>query len=164
MAKRPSFERSADTQALVDYFAQHAEPGKTLTYEELSEVIGCNVRTRYWCLASAMRVARSELHIVMRAVRSVGVAVLDDHQIPRLGADATKRQVRASKRVLRDLAQVRNYDQLTADEQQQLTLHRGLHGLIAYSGKKSVQERIGKLASGVSKTIPMTKLLEALRD
>lgn len=87
-----SLEVSADTQSLSGRLRE-LSVGGLVTYDELSELIGRNIRTHRHLLYSAIRMVEREDGAVFDTERGVGVRRLEAADAPKVG-QKTRRSVR----------------------------------------------------------------------
>lgn len=92
-----SFEISPDVRALVDYLVD-IPFGGTATYENLSGVIGREIRSVRHILDSARRIAQRECGAVFGVVMRVGIQRIKTEQIPHVGNTARRKIRRYAKR------------------------------------------------------------------
>lgn len=82
MALTTITQPSIDTQIIQRYLSEKTEPGRVFTYEELSDLIGRNVRTiARGHLYTAIRRIRSEKQIVFETVRKIGIKHATDAEV-----------------------------------------------------------------------------------
>ncbi len=162
---KPTFERSAETQAIVDLIRSTSmEPGTEIPYERISEALGCDIINRRHSLYSAIRILAKEDGIVIGCVRSEGIKILTDVEIGHFGTDTRKRQGRMSKRMFRSMTMVRDYESMPLEERNRLDAERAYHSMVAsISADRAIKKIEAKLDQS-GRVLPLGKTLDALKS
>lgn len=169
MKKKPMFERSPDTQALVDWIRlQKPEPGKHFTYPEMTEVIGRDIQANRHILNSARRILEHEDDIVFGPLRGIGIIVLEDDEFSKLGSDQRRKIGRIGRRTFSKMNHVKNYAALSQDGRNSLDAERSFHAMVAEASldrkMKKLLPRLSKMSLGNSgRVLPVAQTLEALK-
>lgn len=162
--KRPIALLGIDTKTIFDRLCA-AKVGDTIAYAELSSLIGRDIRgMAHHCLASARRKALNEKQIVFATVSKVGVKRLNDVEIVATGEDTVSRIRRMSKRSLRTITAVQDYDRLPNGSKVLHNTYASVLGVVAHI---SSSRQINKLSAKVEQsamTLPVQKTIEALRE
>lgn len=155
-------ERSVDTQFLVDRLIA-CKPGEVVTYDQLSGIIGREVRPgndAYPNLYSARRVALNEYGIAFEAVRGVGVVRLTDEAIVRSSPVVIQKAHRAAHRGSKVLACVEHFDGLTNEDKVRHNAALSVLGVIAHFTKSQSVRRIASAVSEANDPLPFQKTIE----
>ncbi|CAM6006560.1 unnamed protein product [Sphagnum balticum] len=89
-----------------------AKPGETVTYTELNELCGCDVRKRRNIITTPINKLLSEQSKVFVTEHSKGIRLLKNEEIPSLGFKDISRIGKIAKRSVRRLA-ASDYDSLS---------------------------------------------------
>lgn len=113
MTEKRTFPKiSLDSQLLYDRLIQ-ANPGDTISYEELNGIIGRNVQTEaYGCLYTARLKARSLDRKVFGVIANVGLKCLEDEEIIATSLDSVKRVRNRARSGLKSLICLQDYASL----------------------------------------------------
>lgn len=95
-----STEISPDVAALVEAL-QAVSPGATITYAELSKVIGRDVRDVRYIVHSAQRIVARDHGAVFGNERKIGYTRLTTDQLPHVGSTARSRVRRSARKASR---------------------------------------------------------------
>lgn len=107
-----------DTQLLARRLAK-MEPGNTITYKEMSTVIGKDILEHRHVLSAARRIVLRENRIVFETVRNVGVTRLSDGEIVNSAVPMFRKKVRSvARRVKKEIGAV-DHEKLTHEERVQ---------------------------------------------
>lgn len=151
---------SNDTRLVFDRMKE-AAVGDTITYSELSGIIGRDVQgPGYSIVGSARRRLKRELNMIFDAVTNVGYKRLSDSEIvatsPRY-MDSIRRKARAGAQTL---TSVTNYDNLTAAQKSQHQAGVSVFGAIAAVTNAKAFERVEKAVAQSQSVLPLAKTLE----
>jgi hypothetical protein len=100
-----------ETKIVLDRLAK-AQPGETVSYEELNKLTGCDVRKRRNVLTTSTNKLLTEQSKVFVAETGKGIRLLRNEEIPTLGTKDIARVGRIAKRSIRRLAAT-DYDKLS---------------------------------------------------
>lgn len=160
--KRPIGLLSIDTKAVYDRLTK-AKMGETVSYDELSQLIGRDIRNgAYWCLQSARRKALID-GLVFGSVSKVGIKRLNDTEIVDTGHDAVTRIHRLSTRSARKVA-LAEYSTLSPESKVKFNTHVSILGVMAHMTRS---KQVAKLTESVTKaqaSLPLAKTLEAFKQ
>ena len=159
---KATLELSADT-ALLYARLKRLAPSETASYEDLSEVIGRDVRNGARSnLGSAMRRALTNDGIVLASVRKVGVKRLDDPEIVSTGDAAISRIRRSTRRAARKLAAT-DFDRLGDADKISHNTFISILGALHDSTKPSSVERVRIEVKTAGQRLPLAKTLAAFQ-
>lgn len=126
----PYAKNSADIQALVARL-NRLEMGELVTYADLSEAIGRDIRSRRYLLATACAHLLKQRK-VFACVTNTGMRRLTDSEIVENSLYAFRRIRRMTKRSAMRLTSA-NWNELSHTERQQHNLHLSVLGAIAHA-------------------------------
>lgn len=164
MTNRAIPELSVETQTLERLLWEVAV-GDVIAYGTLSGAIARNVQhgARHLLQSACDRVLR-ERHMVFAAVMGVGLKRLDDVGIVSTGASTIRRIFNLSRRGIRRLAAVADYEALPNDQKLKHNLTMGQLGMLAYATTSATIKKLEARAEGHDHPLPPAKLLEAMRE
>lgn len=161
---KPTFELSIDTRVLVDFLAK-ADVGQTVTYTDLSRVLGSVVNGATPCLHSALRHLERSKDMVFGNVRGVGYQLLSDAQIVQTGEHESQRIMRHAKRAGKRLTKVKDFDGLSEADRVAHNARLSLFGAIAAISKGSSYKKLAAaVEAGGTKELPIGRTLEVFRS
>lgn len=156
--KQPLFQKSADTRLLEALLSQ-AEPGQTVTYDEMSATIRRDVRKHASsALYSARRSLLNEKKMVFEAVRGVGMMRLDDSRVVASMESDRKRIQKAAGRSERKANAV-VFENLSGPDKTKLLAASAQMGAIAMMSKKTTTKKIESKVVGTAQSIPIGEVL-----
>ena len=121
--------------------------GDTVTHKALGEAIGRNVQGKARYVVAAARSMVLSEGIAFGAVSGVGLKRLDDRGKVDTADDAIARMRRQSRRALRMLGTVENFEGLATEDQDRLNAGRCVFGAVALmTGQKGVAKIAAKVA------------------
>lgn len=140
--------------------------GETVDYRALSELIGRDVqRGGRHVLGSAIRRLQRDEHVVLAAVKGVGVQRLNDTQIASVGDGALARVRNIARRTRAALGCVQDFDGLPDAAKIKHNVAASVLGAIAHL---STPHQVRKLETRVSnaqcEALPVAKFLDAVRS
>ena len=157
---RPTFQMSIDTRQLYERLKQ-ASVGETVTYQELSEIVGRDVRGRaYSNLLSARRRCMRQDAIVFGTVQKVGLQRLDDGGVVGTAEGAMSRIRRQARRAGITLSCVRDFDALPIEAQTKHNAAMSLLAVVSRITQNSAMKQLEKHVGETKKELPLTKTLE----
>lgn len=155
-------ELSVDTRLLYQRLIK-LQPGEAVTYDELSALIGADVRVkRRSNLYSAMRKALSD-HVVCSAVIKYGIKRLQDDEIAGLGDGVVDRIHGAAGRAVKKLSCVSDFDALSNDNKVKHNAAMSMVGAIALATKPSRVEKVTAAVRTAQSQLPVAKTLELFK-
>ena len=155
-------EQSIDTKMLIDAL-QAVEPGFEMPYVDLTKCISRDVTGP---ARSNMQSARRHLEregIIFGAIRGIGLKRLQEGEKPAVAMAATQHIGRVSRRAVRVLASVSDFDALTPLQKTQHNSQMALHGVIAHATRPRQVAKLEKRVDEAAKAISLTQALEALK-
>lgn len=152
---------SIDTKMLSDRLAK-CEDGETVTYADLSAIIGRNVQVEArGNLTSAMHRMLAE-GAVFGSVRNVGVKRLTDAEIVGVGPEIIGRVRRAARRASAKLASVQNFEGLPPAAQTTHNMALSVLGVLAHITKPGTVRKLEARIEQGRQALPLQRTLEAL--
>lgn len=156
---------SAETSALIRLLAA-AEVGQVVTYEAMSEAIGCDVRTRRGPLGTARKRVLDDDGIHTAAVRGVGVKRLSHAEAAsttlRSRLDRARRQARLGRKTAARLV----IGEIPQEERGPTLARASMLELIEYgaSAKAHTKVTAAIASSDEEALLPLRKAFAALKD
>ena len=158
--KRPNFELSVDTRLLYQRLKE-THIGDQVSYDELSELIGRDVRNgAHSNLQSARNRCMKHDGIVFGTIRTVGLKRLNDTEIVETAEEQINRIRRASRRAAKTLAQVRDFAAMPEEAQTKHNASLSLFGAVAKITQTSQVQKLEKHVGEAQKQLPLAKTLE----
>lgn len=153
-------ELSIDAQT-IEKFLDTLDPGTIATYEELTRLIGRDVRQDRGPLNTAIRrLVRNQK--VFAAVRGVGFKRLSDSEILGLTPSALASMSNKARRTAKKLAAV-DYNSLSREQQTQHNTALSVLAVVNYMAKpsniKKLEQRVGESHAA----LPVGRTLEAFK-
>lgn len=161
--REPTFVASIDVRSICKAFSE-TKVGDTVTYLQLSELIGRDVQTEARSvLTSARKISQREDGIVFGTIYKVGLKRLSDIEIVQTGAETVVKIRRASRRA-GDRVAVPRPENLPIESRVQQNLYLSvfamLHNVAQDKQIKKLEERVARAES----RLPLDKTLDAFRD
>lgn len=157
-------ETSVDTN-LIYQRIERAEIGEVITYDEMSDLIGRNVRTKAaHNLASARRRAFNQRQMVFDAVHKVGIKRLNDVEIVTTTQQAIDKARRSARRAAKRITAVRDFDALPKELRVKHNTFMSALSAMAAITKAGPMAKLEKIVGEAQQTLPLAKTLEAFRD
>ncbi len=141
--------------------------GETVTYDELSKLIGREVRTggsAAWVLSRARHKCLYEDGIVISSVMKVGVKRLSDAEIVDTGQDIVSRIHNMTVTGMRRLSAIKSYDALTGDRKVKFNAYTSICGTLGHFTKSKQVEAVSKAAEKSGGQLPLQRMLEAFQE
>jgi hypothetical protein len=155
-------ELSIDTKLLVDRLAK-VQPGETITNEQLSEVIGRDVRNgAYSCLYSARAIVQRDHQVVFGTVRGVGLKRLGNTEIVNSGRGDLDRVRRTMRRAAKKMTAV-DYDALPNSERIMHNAYLSTFSALAHATKGSSVKKVASQVEQSKEQLPLAATLEAFK-
>lgn len=155
--KPAQFEMSADTRFLKQRL-QQAQPGQSITYSELSALIGKTVSGSTSALQTAKRSLLKDGY-VFSPIRGEGLQRLTDANV--VAEDHISPLRRHARRIGRKLSTV-SYEALTAEQQLTHTAKTSIVAMVTSVTTENAVTKIEKAAGGRSGELPISETLKAL--
>jgi hypothetical protein len=157
-------ERSIYTQNIVDRFVE-SKVGEIVTYEELSRVIGMNVRPGkqgYSYLSSAIKIVERENSIVMDNVQKVGYKHQEDETVAESSMSLLRKNSKSvSRRMKNRLATLsEEWDSLSHEAKTKAVATSTLIAMNEHTLKAKNIARLTKGVSGDLKVLGFDKTIE----
>ena len=144
-----AFVKHPDTIAIEARLRQ-LSVGETITWEELAAAIGCDCSPGsegYSRLASARNSLLND-RIVIGCIIGVGLKYLSDSDIAEVSGKEVKKVRRASRKSLKKLASVREFDELSPDQKRQHLVASAQLGAVHEFSKPAAQKKIAAAVNG----------------
>jgi hypothetical protein len=162
-SKRSIPELSVDSQVLMKRLAGVAV-GETVTYTELSTLIGRNVQTSArGYLTTARRRLKRDDQMVFAAVQNLGVKRLDDLGLVQAGQSGMEHVRNHTRRVVQTLGCVAGYAALPPEVQRAYNLTTAQAGMLLHVTKPAVVKQIEAHLLALADAVP-AKFLEAVKQ
>ena len=152
------FEKSADTK-VIESRLKEAKVGDLITYDELSRILGRDVREFAYGALTSARKAMLASGVVFGTESKVGIKRLDDLQIINSTESDRKRLQRIGKHSLRKLSAVK-FENLTEESKRKHTTMAAQMGAIAMFASKSTTARIETNVKPTSETLAIGETLK----
>lgn len=167
MRKKTVSEISIDTQLIINRLTETKE-GDVVSYEELSQLVGRDVRTiAKGCTRTARkRLLKSQIHF--DCIVNVGFKRCNDKEKVHCGGAYIGKARRACRRGIQVTASVMNYDAMSKEDQvqhnMQLSIFQTLRSLSTSQKQKAVSERVeqGHQRLSLAGTLKAIKDAEAM--
>jgi hypothetical protein len=159
---RPRFEASLDARILYDRLSK-AEVGDTLTYKELSDLIGRDVANgARGVLNTARRMAIREDRIVFGVITAEGLIRLGDSDIVAAQETQISRVRRLSRRALRSLACAK-FENLDNDKRVEFNTRMAHLGTLAALSSGRAIKRIEAKVRETGQPVALNATLELFK-
>lgn len=161
--KRATFELAPETRVIAGRLGR-LQPGETVSYDELTQLIGRDVTgSARHILESARKRAEREQGIALGCVRSEGIKRLEDEHITDIGDDAIVRMRRQSKRASRRMLNAAQ--QVGPELSVKVHARASVLGAIALCANdkrtKQIEQQI--TSGGNGQTLPAGKVLDLFK-
>ena len=162
--KRGVFTRSVDTSLLMARL-QKLAVNETVTWKELSDTIGRDVRTvAHGFLQSARQRVLKDYGIVLEAIHKVGLKRLDDTGIVKTSDYSRHKIHREAGRALTRIACIENLAGLPNDDKVKVNAARAAFGALHSITTEASQKKIVKaVVSSGGDSLAIGKTLEAFK-
>lgn len=156
-------ELSIDTRLLANHLSK-ANPGDVLTYDDLSKVIGRDVRGKqgYQRLQSARRVVRRENDMIFATIAKVGLRCCDDAGKVRIANGYIDRVHSAAKKGINVVSAI-NYDKLENNDRIALNATASHLGVLHQITTAKAQKKLTQAVTEVNDKLPLAKTLEQFK-
>ena len=104
---------ATETRIVLERLSK-VQPGETVTYRELDQLTACDIRQRVYVINTARNKLLSEEGKVFVTERGIGVRLLENEEIAKLGTQDTSRISHIARRCAKKLAAA-DYDALSSD-------------------------------------------------
>lgn len=159
MAK-PKFEKSADT-LIIENRLRNSQPGELVTYDDLTRLLGRDVRTScYGNLRRALHNLERD-HIVFLTVRAEGVKRANDTEAAESADSFRQAAHRANRRMVKRICAVKDFESLPKETKQRALTLQTIAGIVdlatSSKGVAKVNKVIENSALPVGKTLDLFK-------
>lgn len=162
--KRPIGTLSIDVKLVYERLAK-CSTGDLVTYEDLSAIIGRDIRLKAnWVLGSARRRAFTQNQMLFGAIAKVGVKRLSDAEIVATGQDALTRIHKTSLRAARRMTAIRSFDTLDAPARTKHDTYLSALGVLSHLTKEKSMQRLEEKVKASGKTLALARTLEAFSE
>lgn len=152
---------SMDTRILFERLLA-AGPGDTVTYEEMNKLVGRDIQDKdRYVLQSALQKALTHGY-VFGNIRKVGFKRLSDEEIVGTGASAISRTGRMSRRGIKKLSSVRNFNELPNGAQIKHNAAMSILGMISHATRKRQVKKIEERVTYSQDKLSLRKTIEAM--
>lgn len=160
--KPPMFQISVDTQLIVDRL-EKANVGDRITYQEMGKIIQRDVQNEARCiLDSARRILMNQKRVVFETVRMEGIKRLADNELVHTGENTRTQIRRITRRGLKKLACVQNFDGLTNVEKIKHNTEASVLGMLHQMSKPKTAARIESRVAEKDNKVSMKEALTLL--
>lgn len=160
MTKPAVFEMSADTRLLRQALSRVAV-GATISYESLSAEISKPVSGSFAALHSARDSLLRHDRIVFSVIRGEGLKRLDDREIISAGDEDVSAIRRKSRKALRKLTAIADYNALSPADQLRHTATVSIFAAVADMATDKGVKKVEATAQGRSGELPIALTLSA---
>jgi len=147
--KRPRFERSIETQLIIDRLSKctlDSEESRTVTYEEISKIVRYNIQKRRSCLDSARKILLSEKRM-FGVITNVGIYLMDDEEVAISSGKPVKKIHSTANRGKKQLTAIGDYNKLSDEAKRKYNLN---NTLLTFTAKSTTTKAIKKIEDKVS--------------
>lgn len=154
------FEMSPDTRLLRQYL-RSVKVGETVTYDDLSKVIGKPVDSSNASLRSAINSVLRHDHFVFAAIRKIGLERLSDERIVSASDKDIDGIRRKAKKGARKLTSIGDYSAMTPNKQLAHTARLSVLTMVAYSTTDAGLKKVEDASRGHKTELPLQETLKA---
>lgn len=159
--KKAIQELSVDTSLLVERLRK-CEPGETIDYQSLTNVIDRDVRgVASHNLQAACRIAQRDYKIVFACVRGIGLKRLDERGIVSTADDSLSKIHRTAKRGRDKLLCIENIEGMSNEAKVKYNAGLAAFGALHEVTKTKSIERLEKAVESSKEKLPLKSTLEA---
>lgn len=151
----------ADTIFLLERLRQ-TPAGAVVSYADLSEVVGYDIRERRHRLATAVRKARNDHGLVFSAVHGVGLRRDTDPEII-VSSVAARRRIRKAARVHLKKLSVVEFAALEAADKVRHCAEASLFAATVHAASEATARKIAGRMADTPQVLPVAKSLEAMK-
>lgn len=152
-------EMAADIDALAERLAS-LSVGETASYDDLTKVVGRDIRDDFYALRKARTQAERRLGCLFEVVRAVGIKRLAPQESLHVGSQVLGTVRRAARRGIDRIARIRS-NSLEPGDQSKLIAYQSQLGAIAYTADRKRTDEIAKAEP--SRVLPVGKVLEMFK-
>lgn len=153
-------DRRFETEQLVKLLSTTAV-GETITYKQMSEACGCEVKSTSGFLTSARRIVLNDDRCVFVSVRNVGLKRATDVDIATSVSDGdVKKSRRHAKRALKKLGSVDDFSAMPNHAQLKHVIKSSFFGAVAFLAQRGKLNEIAKAATGRCSELPVKETLK----
>ena len=158
--KRGINELSIDTKTVYDRISK-AENGETISYSELSQIIGRDIQQVARCnLNTARKMCHRDNDMLFDVIRNVGIKRMDDEAIAKSGTKNLTKIKRISKKSIRELSTVQNFNTLPRDAKIAHNTALSIFGALHLFTKTNSIKKVANIMKKDMKSLPINKTLE----
>jgi hypothetical protein len=140
-----------------------AKVGDVVTYQELSALIGRDIRkTAAWVLSSARRKVLHDDSIVFGVIYKVGVKRLNDQEIVATGHDAITMIHRRAVRSIKKITAVQDFHALSPADQIRHNTYASVLGMLSHTTRDKQIKRIEAVVEKSQAELAVQRTLKAL--
>ncbi len=164
VTRRPRFRISPETRMLADRIAS-LEVGETITYKELSSLVGEDVqKSAGGALRAARRMCQRDKQIVTDPVTNVGIIRLSDNETVASGDSVMRKIRRAARRGIDRVSAVSRFDDLPNESKiRHNALMSGFGVVAAFMKPKSIKKIEGAVNTAQTGQLPIGRTLEVFQ-
>lgn len=155
-------EISVEARLIYQAFTK-LSPGESISYEELSEITGGDIRQNRGVIYTAINRAQQDDGIIIGCVRKHGYKRLRDEEIASIGDYSISRIRRESRRGLNRVVKVQDFqalpEELKVKHNTSASILSAIHGALRKKALRCVESRVRE---SVDK-LPLAKTLEAFK-
>ena len=156
-------ECSIDTLTMQNRLEQMAI-GESVAYEELSALIGRDVRLVPHLVVSARRRAEKSGHLVLAAIPGIGIRRLEDSAIVGQSDGARRRLRNAARRGYRRLTNVKDFAALSPELQRRHNLNASYFGVVDALMQPAKMKALEAKMGTAQQPLQLTQCFEAIKD
>lgn len=157
---KPTFAMSIDTRLLYERY-QKLTVGEQITYQEMSDLIGRDVRNgARGAFMSARRRAERLDNIVFGVVRGEGLVRLNDEEIVKSGESLLKRSRKSARRGFARMGHA-DYEKLTEGIKADHNAYASMFNALIAASKPSTFKRVREQVAQSQQTLPLAATLKA---
>lgn len=163
MEKKIIGEASVDARLLYQRLAE-MNIGDTVSYKELSDIIGADVQGRARCyLNTARMICERENDKSFGVIRNEGLRCLDGPELVSTSLSAVEHIRRTSRRQIKRMRCVKDYSALSDSDKVRFNTYTSIFGVMATMTKDSNIRKIESKVKEVNEQLPYAKMLEAFK-
>ena len=159
---QPIKPTSPDTQLIIDFLAK-AEKEQIITYQQISAVIGFDIKDKYYLLATARKNLAKE-NILFISIRGIGIKRASDHDKVVQGCSRGRRSRNQLRKGVQELASIENYQSLSREDQVRHNLSLGVYGNLLQFTSAENMKKIEQAVRQENKPLDFTKTLELFQN
>jgi hypothetical protein len=157
--------RSVETMLVLDALRKVKDDGReSITYQQLSKIVGFDVRASRTYMNTARNVMRHEHGVDFQTIIGVGLKVATDQEV--IGSAQRERKIisRRAKRTIARLYQCVRYDDLPKEDQTRWNAEFALQAVIAHASKEKTAAAINGRVQTTGAKLSLEGTLETLKS